>query len=84
VNYDLAQVNIALLADDLESPRLADFVNALDPVNAEADIAPGFVWRLQTEDGNAIYSRDNCPVIASMAVSGAGPMAQHVGVPSAT
>ncbi len=25
----------------------------LDPVNAIADRAPGFVWRLQTEDGNA-------------------------------
>lgn len=31
---------------------LADFVAALDPVNAAADNAPGFVWRLQTEDGN--------------------------------
>jgi hypothetical protein len=53
VSYDLAQVNIARLADDLDSPGLADFVTALDPVNAAADIAPGFVWRLQTEDGNA-------------------------------
>ena len=53
MSYDLAQVNIARLADDLDSPRLADFVNALDPVNAEADFAPGFAWRLQTEDGNA-------------------------------
>jgi hypothetical protein len=25
----------------------------LDPVNAIADRAPGFVWRLQTEEGNA-------------------------------
>jgi Domain of unknown function (DUF3291) len=53
VSYDLAQVNVARLAADLDSPRLADFVNALDPVNAEADGAPGFLWRLQTEDGNA-------------------------------
>jgi hypothetical protein len=53
MSYDLAQVNIARLAADLESPQLADFVRALDPVNAEADVAPGFVWRLQTEDGNA-------------------------------
>ncbi len=35
------------------SPLLAGFVAALDPVNAAADAAPGFIWRLQTEDGNA-------------------------------
>ena len=51
--YELAQVNIARLAAPLDAPRLADFVAALNPVNAEADAAPGFVWRLQTEDGNA-------------------------------
>ena len=37
----------------LDSPRLADSVAALGSVNAAADAAPGFVWRLQTEDGNA-------------------------------
>ena len=30
---------------------------ALDPVNAVADASPGFVWRLQTEDGNATAIR---------------------------
>ena len=30
---------------------------ALDPVNALADAAPGFIWRLQTEDGNATAIR---------------------------
>ena len=53
VDYLLAQVNIARLREPLDSPLLADFVAALDPVNAAADTAPGFVWRLQTEDGNA-------------------------------
>jgi len=51
--YHLAQVNIAQLKDAIDSPLLADFVAQLDPVNALADAAPGFVWRLQTEDGNA-------------------------------
>ncbi len=46
-------MNIARLIEPLDSDRLADFVAALDPVNAEADLAPGFVWRLQTEEGNA-------------------------------
>lgn len=51
--FQLAQVNIARLVAPMESPELADFVSALDPVNAVADRAPGFVWRLQTEEGNA-------------------------------
>ena len=53
VDYVLAQVNIGRLRAPLDSPQLAGFVAALDPVNAAADAAPGFVWRLQTEDGNA-------------------------------
>lgn len=57
VAHELAQVNIARLRAPLESAELADFVAALDPVNASADRAPGFVWRLQTEDGNATAVR---------------------------
>ena len=53
MDYVLAQVNVARMHEPLESPLLADFVAALDPVNAAADAAPGFLWRLQTEDGNA-------------------------------
>ncbi len=53
LNWHLAQVNIARLIEPLDSERLADFVAALDPVNAEADSAAGFVWRLKTEEGNA-------------------------------
>jgi hypothetical protein len=57
VDYVLAQVNIGRLLASLDSPDTADFVAALDPVNAVADAAPGFVWRLQTEDGNATAIR---------------------------
>jgi hypothetical protein len=57
MNYVLAQVNIGRLREPLDSPRLAGFVAALDPVNAAADAAPGFRWRLQTEDGNATAVR---------------------------
>ena len=53
VDYLLAQVNIGRMREPLDSPLLADFVAALEPVNAAAEAAPGFVWRLQTEDGNA-------------------------------
>ena len=57
VDYLLAQVNIARMREPLDSPLLAGFVAALDPVNALADAAPGFVWRLKTEDGNATAVR---------------------------
>ncbi|MFG2950855.1 DUF3291 domain-containing protein [Streptomyces adustus] len=51
--YELAQVNIARLKFPLDSPELKDFVDALDPVNATADTAGGFVWRLASESGDA-------------------------------
>jgi heme-degrading monooxygenase HmoA len=56
-DYVLAQVNIARLRAPLDSPALAGFVASLEPVNAAADDAPGFVWRLKTEDGNATAIR---------------------------
>jgi heme-degrading monooxygenase HmoA len=55
--YHLAQVNVARPRAPLDSPTLAGFMAELDPVNALADAAPGFVWRLQTEDGNATAIR---------------------------
>ncbi|MFI9064243.1 DUF3291 domain-containing protein [Streptomyces sp. NPDC053429] len=45
----LAQLNIAKLRHPLDDPRVAPFVEMLDPVNAAADGAPGFVWRLVGE-----------------------------------
>lgn len=51
--YHLAQTNLGRIAAPLDSPRLQPFVNALEGVNANADAAPGFVWRLQTEEGDA-------------------------------
>lgn len=50
--YELAQVNIARLRAPL-TPLLKDFVDSLDPVNADADAADGFVWRLQSDEGDA-------------------------------
>jgi len=53
----LAQVNIAWLRAPIDDPLLAGFVARLDEVNALADADPGFVWRLQTETGNATAIR---------------------------
>jgi len=51
--FELAQMNVARLKAPLDSPQLADFVGALDGINALADASPGFVWRLQDDSGNA-------------------------------
>ncbi|MGW2383136.1 DUF3291 domain-containing protein [Streptomyces sp. NPDC001658] len=51
--YELAQVNISRLKFPLDSPELKDFVDALDPVNASAEEADGYVWRLQSDGGDA-------------------------------
>src|SRR5258706_6676653 len=55
--YELAQLNIALMKEPLESPRMTDFVANLDGINALAESSPGFVWRLQTEEGDATALR---------------------------
>lgn len=57
MNYHLAQYNIARLVAPLDSPQLADFMAALDPLNGLADESPGFVWRHQTADGNSTSIR---------------------------
>jgi len=55
--YRIAQVNIGRIRAELDSPIMAGFVNRLDEINALADSSPGFVWRLQTDAGNATYFR---------------------------
>src|SRR5205823_5833079 len=55
--YDVAQINIGRIVAPLDDPQMAGFVSRLDELNALADRAPGFVWRLQTSEGNATYFR---------------------------
>lgn len=42
----LAQLNIARRKFDYDDERFSEFMLALDPVNAAAESAPGFIWRL--------------------------------------
>ena len=51
--FHLAQVNIGRLRAPIDSPVMEGFRNQLDPINALADRSDGFVWRLQTDAGNA-------------------------------
>ena len=55
--HDLAQLNIGRLVAPTDSPLVAEFMEALDAVNTLADHSPGFVWRFQTEQGNATAER---------------------------
>jgi hypothetical protein len=55
--HQLAQLNIAAMREPLDSPGMAEFVANLDRVNALAEAAPGFVWRLQSDDGDATEYR---------------------------
>ncbi|MGZ4779519.1 MAG: DUF3291 domain-containing protein [Thermoanaerobaculia bacterium] len=55
--FHIAQVNIARMRGPLQDPVMASFVARLAEINALADRSPGFVWRLQTAEGNATYLR---------------------------
>jgi hypothetical protein len=57
----LAQVNIGRILAPMDSLVMADFKANLDPINALAEATPGFIWRLQSDSGNAtdiVYSED--------------------------
>ena len=55
--HHVAQANIARGLGSMDDPVMRGFVEQLDAINALADMAPGFVWRLQTEDGDATAVR---------------------------
>ena len=57
IRFHLAQVNIGRFRAAIDDPIMDGFRTQLDPINAIADRSPGFVWRLQTEDGNATAIR---------------------------
>ncbi len=50
---NIVQANVARMRAPLDDPLMAGFVEKLEPLNALADASPGFVWRLQTEEGDA-------------------------------
>ena len=55
--FRLAQVNIGRFRAPIDDPIMKGFRDLLNPINALADRTPGFVWRLQTEDGDATAIR---------------------------
>ncbi len=51
--YHLAQINIGRFRLPVDHPANADFMNALDLVNARAEESDGFIWRLIGDGNNA-------------------------------
>jgi hypothetical protein len=49
--HHLAQLNVARPVAPLDDPRMAGFMAGLKELNALADRAPGFVWRLVDDAG---------------------------------
>lgn len=50
-DHHLALLNVGRIREPLDTPAMAGFTEALEPINALADASPGFVWRLT--DGDA-------------------------------
>ena len=68
--FHIAQINIARMLAPIDDPIMVDFVSQLPPINALAEQSPGFVWRLQSEEGDAtsIKVYDDDMVIINLTV----------------
>jgi Domain of unknown function (DUF3291) len=68
--WELVELNVGRLRAPLDDPLVADFVDNLERINGLGDASPGFVWRLQTEDGDATAVRafDDETVIINLTV----------------
>ncbi len=66
----LAQLNIATLLHPIDDLRIADFVAALPLVNGAGEHSAGYVWRLQSDSGDATDIRvfDDPLVIVNLTV----------------
>ena len=66
----LAEFNIGRIKYPLDDPRMREFVDNVDRINKLADNLPGFVWRLQGENGHAMDMRvyDDPAVLPNLTV----------------
>jgi len=69
-DFHLAEINIARALAPMDSPLMADFLPLIPPVNDLADRSDGFVWRLQSEYGDAtgIRAFDDAAFLVNMSV----------------
>ena len=66
----LAEFNIARVRYPLDDPRMAEFLDNVQRVNALADQIEGFVWRLHDESGHAMNMRvyDDATILPNLTV----------------
>lgn len=64
----LAHMNVARLKFPKSDPRIADFVNGLDTVNALSEAAPGFVWRLREESAADVAAYGDPMIVPNLSV----------------
>ena len=68
--YHIAQINIARMLVPIDDPLMSDFVAQLENINRIAEQTAGFVWRLQSEEGDATAIRvfDDPLILVNMSV----------------
>ena len=55
--HHLAQFNVGRMRVPIDDPVMEGFRSPLEQINPIADQGPGFVWRLQTAEGDATAVR---------------------------
>jgi hypothetical protein len=70
MTYELAQLNVGIIKGPMDSSVMAEFAANLERINALAEQASGFIWRLQTDDGDATAIRpfDDANMLVNMSV----------------
>jgi hypothetical protein len=68
--FQLAQINVAQAKAEMDTDAMSRFVSRLDEINQIADKSPGFIWRLQSDDGDATSIRvfDDPLLLVNMSV----------------
>ena len=70
MEFHLAQLNLAKPRFPLDDPRMAEFMDNLNRINELGKAAPGFVWILEDESGNAtaIHAFDDPSILINLTV----------------
>lgn len=69
--YQLAQMNVGIARDAMDSEVMKGFADRLDEMNTLAEQSPGFVWRLvddESGDATSIQAFENPNMIVNMSV----------------
>jgi len=67
----IAEINVGRLLYAVDDPRVAEFIDNLDAINALAETSPGFLWRLTDEGSNnatSISAYEDPTILVNMSV----------------